>query len=228
MDIQGWFPLGLTGLTSLLSKGLSRVFSSTSLKASILWLSAFFMVQHSQPHMITIKTIDLTIQTFVDKMIFLLFNTLSSFVIAFLPRSSSVQFSSVIQSWPTFCDPMNRRMPGLPVHHKLLEFTQTHAHRVSDAIQPSHPLSSPSPPAPNPSQHQGLFQLVNALHEAAKVLELQLQHQSSPRSKHLLISWLQSLSPVILESKKIVYHCFHFYPSICHEVMGLDSMILIF
>ena len=70
----------------------------------------------------------------------------------------SVQFSSVTQSCPTLCDPMNCSTPGLPVHHQLLEFTQTHVHRVSDAIQPSHPLSSPSPPAPNPSQHQSLFQ----------------------------------------------------------------------
>ena len=70
----------------------------------------------------------------------------------------SVQFSSVAQSCPTLCDPMNRSTPGLPVHHQLPEFTQTHVHRVSDAIQPSHPLSSPSPPAPNPSQHQSLFQ----------------------------------------------------------------------
>ena len=70
----------------------------------------------------------------------------------------SVQFSSVTQSCPTLCDPMNRSTPGLPVHHQLLEFTQTHVHRVSNAIQPSHPLSSPSPPAPNPSQHQSLFQ----------------------------------------------------------------------
>ena len=70
----------------------------------------------------------------------------------------SVQFRSVAQSCPTLCDPMNRSTPGLPVHHKLPEFTQTHFHRVSDAIQPPHPLSSPSPPAPNPSQHQSLFQ----------------------------------------------------------------------
>ena len=70
----------------------------------------------------------------------------------------SVQFSSVAQSCLTLCDPMNCSMPGLPVHHQLLEFTQTHVHRVRDAIQPSHPLSSPSPPAPNPSQHQSLFQ----------------------------------------------------------------------
>ena len=69
---------------------------------------------------------------------------------------NSVQFSSVAQSCLTVCDPMNRSMPGLPVHHQLLESTQTHVHRVGDVIQPSHPLSSPSP-APNPSQHQGLF-----------------------------------------------------------------------
>ena len=71
---------------------------------------------------------------------------------------SSVQFSSATQSCLTLCDPMNRSKPGLPVHHQLLEFTQTHIHRVGDAIQPSHPLSSPSHPAPYPSQHQGLFQ----------------------------------------------------------------------
>ena len=70
---------------------------------------------------------------------------------------SSVQFSSVAQSSLTLCDPMNRSMPGFPVHHQLLESTQTHVHRVGNAIQPSHPLLSPSPPALNPSQHQGLF-----------------------------------------------------------------------
>ena len=71
-----------------------------------------------------------------------------------------LQFSSVAQSCPTLCDPMNRSTPGLPVHQQLLEFTQTHVHWVRDAIHPSHPLSSPSPPAPNPSQRQGLFQWV--------------------------------------------------------------------
>ena len=70
----------------------------------------------------------------------------------------SVQFSSVAQSCPTLCDPMNHSTPGLPVHHQFPEFTQTHVPRVSDAIQPSHPLSSPSPPAPSPSQHQSFFQ----------------------------------------------------------------------
>ena len=75
-----------------------------------------------------------------------------------LPTEPSDQIRSVAQSCPTLCDPMNPSTSGLPVHHQLPEFTQTHVHRVSDAIQPSHPLSSPSPPAPNPSQHQGLFQ----------------------------------------------------------------------
>ena len=79
----------------------------------------------------------------------------------------SVQFSSVAQSCPTLCDPMNCSMPGLPVHHQLPEFTQTHVYQVSDAIQPSHPLLSPSPPVPNPSQHQSLFQWVNSLYEVA-------------------------------------------------------------
>ena len=90
----------------------------------------------------------------------------------------SINISSVAQSCPTLCDPMNRSTPGLPVHHQLPESTQTHVHWVSDAIQPSHPLSSPSPPALNPSQHQGLFQWVNSSHKVAKVLEFQLQHLS--------------------------------------------------
>ena len=89
-------------------------------------------------------------------------------------KERSVQFSSVAQSCPTRCDPMNRSMPGLPVHHQLPEYTQTHVHWVSDAVQPSHPLSSPSPPALNPSQHHSLFQWVNCSHEVAKVLEFQL------------------------------------------------------
>ena len=93
-------------------------------------------------------------------------------------KDASVQFSSVAQLCSTLCDPMNHSTPGLPVHHQLLEFTQTHVHQVGDAIQPSHPLSSPSPPAPNPSQHQGLFRRVSSLHKVAKVLEFQLQHQS--------------------------------------------------
>ena len=84
------------------------------------------------------------------------------------PSSPSDQIRSVAQSCPTLWDPMNRSTPGLPVHHQLPEFTETHVHRVSDAIQPSHPLLSPSPPAPNPSQHQSLFQWVNSSHQVAK------------------------------------------------------------
>ena len=95
------------------------------------------------------------------------------------PNLSSVQFSSVAQSCQTLCDPMNCSTPGLPVHHQLPKFTQTH---VCDAIQPSHPLSSPSPPAPNPSQHQSLFQWVNSSLQVAKVLEFQLQYHSFQRN----------------------------------------------
>ena len=84
-----------------------------------------------------------------------------------LTEKLSQLVSSVAQPCLTLCDPVNRSTPGLPVHHQLPEFTQTQVHQVSDAIQPSHPLSSPSPPSPNPSQHQGLFQWVNSSHEVA-------------------------------------------------------------
>ena len=205
-------------------------------------------------------------------------------------------------------DPMNCSTPGFSVYHWLPEFTQTHVHWVDVAIQPSHPLSPPSPPAFNLSQHQGLFQWVSSSHQVPKVLELWLQlsllpmniqgwfllgltgwisllskglsrvfssttvwkhqffgtqpslwssshihtwlleknhsfdyrdlHQQSddmlfrfviaflPRSKHLLISWLQSLSAVILVPKKITLTS-NFPPSICHLVMGLDAIILL-
>ena len=117
----------------------------------------------------------------------------------------SVQFSSVAQSCPTLCDSMDCSMPSLPVYHQLLQFTQPHVHCVGGAIQPSHPLPSPSPPAFNLSQHQGLFKWVNSSHQVAKVLKFQLQHQSfqkkkiSPSNEHLgLISfrmdWLDFLA----------------------------------
>ena len=89
-----------------------------------------------------------------------------------------VQISSVAQSCPTRCDPMNRSTPGLPVYHQLPESTQTHVHWGGDAIQPSYPLLSPSPSALNLSQHQGLFQWVSSSHQVAKVLGFQLQHQN--------------------------------------------------
>ena len=103
-------------------------------------------------------------------------------IFLFLLIWHSDQIRSVAQSCPTLCDPMNRSTPGLPVHHQLPEFTETHIHRVNDAIQPSHPLLSPSPLAPNPSQHQSLFQRVNSSHEVAKILEFQLQHHSFQRN----------------------------------------------
>ena len=90
----------------------------------------------------------------------------------------SIQFSSVTQSCLTLCDPTDCNMPGFPVHHQRLELAHTHVHWVSDAIQTSHSLSSPSSPTFNLSQHQGLFQWVSSLHQVAKVLEFQLQHQS--------------------------------------------------
>ena len=109
-----------------------------------------------------------------------------SFPLPLGPASSSlslfssvcVQFSSVALSCPTLWDPVDCSTPGFPVHHQLPEFTQTHVHWVGDAIQPSHPLLCPSPPAFNLSQHQGLSQWVNSLHQVAKVLEFQFQHQS--------------------------------------------------
>ena len=224
-------------------------------------------------------------------------------------------FSSVAQSCPTLCDPMNCSMPGLPVHHQLPEFTQTHVHRVSDAIQPSHPRSSPSPPAPNPSQSIRVFSNESALHIrwpkywsfsfstspsnehpgliffrmdwldllavqgnlksllqchsskasilrpsayftvqlshpymttgktialtrwtlVSKVISLLLNILSRlvitflPRSKCLLISWLQSPSAVILEPQNIKSDTVSTVsPSISHEVMGPDAMIFIF
>ena len=107
---------------------------------------------------------------------------------------SSVQFSHSVAS--TLWDPMNRSTPSLPVHHQLPESTQTHVHRVSNAIQPSHPLSSPSPPAPNPSQHQSLFQWVNSSHEVAKVLEFHFSIIPSKEIPGLIfrMDWLDLLA----------------------------------
>jgi len=106
-------------------------------------------------------------------------------------------FSSVAQLCPTLWDPRDYSTPGLPVHHQLPELAQTHVHRVGDAIQPPHPLSSPSPSAFNLSQHQGLFQGVSSLHQVAKVLEFQLQHQSFQwifRTDFFRIDWLDLLA----------------------------------
>ena len=106
-----------------------------------------------------------------------------------LKQRQKTQFSSVQSlSHIWLCDPMDCRTPGLPVHHQLPEFTQSHVHWVSDAIQPSHPLSSPSSSSFNLSKHQSLFQWISSLHQVAKVLEFQLQHQSfqwTPRTDFL-------------------------------------------
>ena len=105
------------------------------------------------------ETILCQVQIFSQNLIERYLDNENSYILVSLKQKyHSVQVSSVAQLCPTLCDPMNRSTPGLPVHHQLLEFTQTHVRRVSDAIQPSHPLSSPSPPALNPSQHQSLFQ----------------------------------------------------------------------
>ena len=136
-----------------------------------------------------------------------------------------VQFSSVAQSCPTLWDPMDCSMPGLPVHHQLLEFTQTQVHQVGDAIQPSHPLLSPSPPAPNPSQHQCLFQWVNSSHEVAKVLEFQLQHQSFQwTSRTDLQDWSQDLQ--YHSSKASILWCSAFFTvQLSHPFMTTGKTI---
>ena len=107
-----------------------------------------------------------------------------------------VQFSSVAQSCPTLCDPMNHSTPGLPVHHQLSEFTQTHIHRVGDAIQPSLPLSPPFPPAPNHSHHQSLFQWVNSSHEVANDNRANNYTQKSEKVKALVAQ----LCPTLCDS----------------------------
>ena len=152
-------------------------------------------------------------------------------------RVINIQFSSVDQSCPTFCNPMHCSTPGLPVHHQLLELTQTHVHWVSDAIQPSHPLSSPSPPTLNLSQHQSLFQWVSSSHQVAKVLEFQLQHQSFqwiPRTDQISfrMDWLDLLTvqgtlksllqhhsskpSILLLMLRYTHDQSHFLPNILH------------
>ena len=159
--------------------GLSRVFSNTTVqKHQFFDAQAFFTDQLSHPFITTEKNIALTRRTFVGKILSLLFNMLSRLVITFLPRSRHLliswlqspsavileppkikadRFSSIVQLCPALCNLMDCSTPGFPVNHQYLELDITHVHRVSDAIQPFHPLSSPSPPAFNLSQHQGLF-----------------------------------------------------------------------
>ena len=165
VNVQGWSPLGLTSLISLPSNGLSRVFPSTSSeKIQLFSVQPSLWSQLSHPCMTTGRTRYLSIQTFVSKVVALPFNMLYRVAIPFLPRSSSVQSLSCVR----VCDPMACRMSGLPIHHRFLEFTQTLVHWVGDAIHPSHPLSSPPPPALNLSQHQALFKWVSFWHQVAK------------------------------------------------------------
>ena len=121
----------------------------------------------------------------------------------YIPSSSNIiplftsHFNSVAQSCPTLCNPMNHSMPGLPIHHQLPEFTQTHVHQVGDAIQPSHPPSSPSPSAPNPSQHQGLSQWFSSSHQVVKVWSFSFN--ISPSNEHpglvsFSMDWLDLLA----------------------------------
>ena len=137
----------------------------------IIYMFQCYFLKSSHPHLLS--------QSPKDCSIYLCpFCWVAYRVIITIFLNSMYQFSSVTQSCLTLCDPMNHSMPGLPGHYQLPEFSQIHVHRVVDAIQPSHPLSSPSPLAPSPSQHQGLFQWVNSSNEVAKVLEFQHQHQS--------------------------------------------------
>ena len=145
---QGWFPLGLTGLISLQSKGLSSLLQHHNSKASILWHSAFFMIQLLHPYMTTGKSSDY-MDLFLQSDVFVYIHMFIS-----LNIHTSVQFHSVTQSCPTLCNPMNHSTPGLPVHHQLLEFTQTHVHQVSDAPAIS---SSVIPFRPQSLQASGSF-----------------------------------------------------------------------
>ena len=146
--------------------------------------SCISLVAFKIPSLSLIFFILITMCLSMDLFRFILYRTLcSSWTWMFVSFSqwekfSAIQFSSVTQSCPTLCNPMDCSMPGFPVHYQLPELAQTHVHWVSDAIQPTHPLSSPSPPAFNLSQHQGLFKWVSSSHQVNKVLELQLQHQS--------------------------------------------------
>ena len=203
MNIQDWFPLALTGLIYLQSSRLSRVFSNTTVEKNQFFGTQPSLWSNSHIHTWLLeKNIVLAIQTFVGKVRILLFNMLFRLIVAFIPRSKHlliswlqspstvilepkkrksvsvfiVQFSSVTQSCPTLCDSMNLSKPSLPVPHQLPKSTPTHVHCVGDAIQPSHLLWSPSPPALNLSQHQDLFKWVSSSHLVAKVWEFQLQH----------------------------------------------------
>ena len=143
------------------------------------WKTAFSMKRHHrQQFSLTLLQCSIIAHIYIDRSIDFEILTARSINKQIQIYILCIRSDHFTQSCPTLCDPMSHSTPGLPVHHQLPEFTQTHIHQVGDAIQPSHPLSSPSPAASNPSQNQGLFQWVNCSSEVAKVLEFQLQHQS--------------------------------------------------
>ena len=167
---------GILEICNVLIRGLA----SASYNPILNWVGECFV--NTQRHLESMNSAILI-------SIFMKLETVYQFTLCWLSLTLKVdahiilshQFSSVTQLCPTLCDPMDCSMLGLLVHHQLLEFTQTHVHWVGNAIQPSHPLLFPSPPAFSLSQHQGLFQWVSSLHQVAKVLEFQLQHQSFQR-----------------------------------------------
>ena len=154
-----------------------------------------------------------------------------------MKKKSHIQFNTVAQSCPTLCDPMNCSTPGLPVHHQLSEFTQTHVHWVGDSIQSSHPLLSPFPPALNLSQHQGLFKWVSSLHQVAKILEFQLQHLSfqwTTRTDLFRMDWLdllvvqgtlKSLLQYHSSKASILWHSAFFIVQLSHPYMTTGKTI---
>ena len=117
-------------------------------------------------------------------------------------HAKTLQFSSVAQLWPTLCDPMNYSTPGLLVHHQLLEPTQTHVHWVGDAIQPSHPLLFPSPPALNLYQHHSLFKWVSSSHQVAKILKFEVSASTSvlPMNTHWVMEYYSAIKKNAFES----------------------------
>ena len=132
-----------------------------------------------------------------------------------------LQFSSVAQSCPTFCDPMNHSTPGLPVHHQLPELTQTHVHQVGDAIQPSPPLSSPSPPAPSPSQHQGLFQWVSSSHHLLLHKHMGINTDAAPDLLFSLSVMFNSSRPHELQHTRLPYPSLS--PGVCSNSHPLSQ-----
>ena len=134
----------------------------------------------------------------------------------------ALHVSSVAQSCPTPCDPMDCHTPGFPVYHQLPDLTQTHVHRVGDAMQPSHPLSSPSPPALNLSQHQGLFQRVNSSHKMAKYWSFSFSISPSNKFSELIsfridrydLLAVKGLSRVFSSTTVRVHQCFGAQPSL--------------